>query len=109
MLSRIGLREHLSQHGTSVSQNMKVGHNLQDHTDVVVFAFTVNQDISYSERRHYNLLEMLKYFLFGNGPLTIFGTVESLGFIKTKYANSSDNFPDIGLLFSAASLSFDVG
>ncbi|KAK1137833.1 hypothetical protein K0M31_002328 [Melipona bicolor] len=109
MLSGIGPREHLSQHGIPVIQDLKVGHNLQDHIGVIAFAFTVNQDISYSERRHYNLREMLKYFLCGNGPLTSFGSVESLGFIKTKYANASDNFPDIGLLFSAASLNSDGG
>ena len=109
MLSGIGPREHLSQHGIPVIQDLKVGHNLQDHVGVTGLTFILNEDISYSERKHYNLLEILKYFLFGNGPLTTLGTVQTLAFINTKYANSSDDFPDIGLLLTAASLSSDGG
>ncbi|RWS25608.1 uncharacterized protein B4U80_11265 [Leptotrombidium deliense] len=36
----------------------------------------------------------LHYLTTGRGPLTILGGVEGLGFIKTKYANYSDDFPD---------------
>ena len=91
MLSGIGPREHLSQHGIQVIQDLKVGHNLQDHIGVAAVAFIVNQDISYSERKYYNLLEVLKYFLFENGALTALGTVETVAFIKTKYTNASDD------------------
>ncbi|KAK1137822.1 hypothetical protein K0M31_002316 [Melipona bicolor] len=109
MLSGIGPREHLSQHGISVIQDLKVGHNLQDHIGVTGFTFIVNQDISYIESKLYNVYDALNYLIYGNGPLTSFGGVETLGFINTTYAKATDDFPDIGVLLVAGSLCSDGG
>ncbi|KAK9308518.1 hypothetical protein QLX08_001510 [Tetragonisca angustula] len=109
MLSGIGPREHLSQHGLPVIQDLRVGHNLQDHIGVAGLVFTVNQDISYIESKMYNIYNALNYLIYGNGPMTTFGAVETLGFINTKYANVTDDFPDIGTLLVAGSLVSDGG
>ena len=45
--------------------------------------------------RYENIPSVLKYSMFGTGPLTSLGGVEALGFIPTKYANRSLDFPDI--------------
>ncbi|KOX71153.1 Glucose dehydrogenase [acceptor] [Melipona quadrifasciata] len=76
MLSGIGPREHLSQHGIP---------------------------------QLYNVYDILNYTIFGKGPLTVLGGVETFGFINTKYANASDDFPDLGLLFLTGSLNSDNG
>lgn len=44
-----------------------------------------------------------------DGPLTVLGGVEGLAFVNTKYANSSDDFPDIEFHFCSGSTSSDGG
>lgn len=46
---------------------------------------------------------MLKYVLFGSGPLTVLGGVEGLAWIPTKYANATEDFPDIEIHFVSGS------
>ena len=41
--------------------------------------------------------------MYGAGPLTILGGVEGLAWVNTKYANASDDFPDIEFHFVAGS------
>ncbi|KAK1137820.1 hypothetical protein K0M31_002314 [Melipona bicolor] len=113
MLSGIGPREHLSQHGIPVIQDLKVGHNLQDHIGSLTPTFIVNETVSYTENQLYNVYDILNYTIFGKGPLTVLGGVETFGFVNTKYANTSDDYwadyPDLGLLFLAGSLNSDNG
>ncbi|CAD1478745.1 unnamed protein product, partial [Heterotrigona itama] len=109
MLSGIGPREHLSQHGIPVIQDLRVGHNLQDHIGSLTPTYTVNETVSYIESEIYNAYDILNYVIFGKGPLTVLGAVESFGFVNTKYANASDDYPDIGFLFVAASINTDNG
>lgn len=51
----------------------------------------------------------MQYVLFGGGPLTIMGGVEGLAFVNTKYANASDDFPDIEFHFASGSTHSDGG
>jgi len=53
-----------------------VGHNLQDHIGLGGFAFHVNQDVSLVQQRYENVPSVLKYAMFGDGPLTVMGGVE---------------------------------
>ncbi|XP_033349828.1 glucose dehydrogenase [FAD, quinone]-like isoform X2 [Bombus vosnesenskii] len=109
MLSGIGPEEHLSEHGIPVIQDLKVGHNLQDHIVAGGITFLVNEEISLIESRMYDIRNVLEYVLYGDGPLTGLGGIEGLAFVNTKYANTSDDFPDIQLHFSAGGTNSDNG
>ncbi|XP_071877037.1 glucose dehydrogenase [FAD, quinone]-like isoform X1 [Bombus fervidus] len=109
MLSGIGPGEHLAEHGIPVIQNLSVGHNLQDHILATSITFLLNKPVSLIESRLYDIRYLLKYAIFGAGPLTVLGGVEGLAFINTKYANASDDFPDMQLHFLALSLNSDGG
>lgn len=72
-----------------------MGKNLQDHVAMGGLTFTANAPISINLNRVYSLKAVMQYAVMGNGPLSIPGGVEGLGFVNTKYANASDDFPDI--------------
>ncbi|XP_048269619.1 glucose dehydrogenase [FAD, quinone] isoform X2 [Bombus terrestris] len=99
MLSGIGPGEHLAEHGIPVIRNLSVGHNLQDHIYAGGNLYLLNEKVSSAESQLYDIRNMLEYALFGTGPLTLLGGVEGVAFINTKYANASDDFPDIQLHF----------
>ena len=101
MLSGIGPGEHLAEHGIPVVQNLSVGHNLQDHVFVGGITFSLNEEVSLVESRLYDIRHVLEYTICGAGPFTALGGVEGLAFINTKYANASDDFPDMQLHFAS--------
>lgn len=51
----------------------------------------------------------MQYAIFGGGPLTIMGGVEGLAFVNTKFANTSDDYPDIEFHFVSGSTQSDGG
>ncbi|XP_024086351.1 glucose dehydrogenase [FAD, quinone]-like isoform X2 [Cimex lectularius] len=109
MLSGIGPAEHLKELKISVMQNLRVGYNLQDHIGLGGLTFLVNQPISLVQKRYENVGSVMNYAVFGNGPLTVLGGVEGLAFVNTKYANASDDYPDIEFHFVSGSTSSDGG
>jgi glucose dehydrogenase (acceptor) len=92
-----------------VIQDLKVGHNLQDHIGLGGFTFMVNQPVSLVQSRYENVPSVLKYAMFGDGPLTVLGGVEGLAFVGTKYVNASEDFPDIEFHFISGSTNSDGG
>lgn len=76
LLPGIGPKEHLQQLKIPVLQDLKVGHNLQDHVGLGGFTFKVNQEISLVQNRYENVPSVLKYAMLGDGPLTVLGGVE---------------------------------
>ncbi|XP_063628496.1 glucose dehydrogenase [FAD, quinone]-like [Cydia splendana] len=110
MLSGIGPTEELTKHQIPIIQNLKVGYNLQDHPaagglDYVMYKDgqkAVNIDID-------ALTTLVDYAAEGKGPMTILGGVEGLAFVNTKYANASDDFPDIEFHFLTRVTSNDRG
>ncbi|KAI5635483.1 GMC oxidoreductase domain-containing protein [Phthorimaea operculella] len=109
MLSGIGPAEELTKHRIPVIQNLKVGHNLQDHIGLGGLAFMVNKPISIVEHRLHTVSTLMEYAVMGEGPLTIMGGVEGLAFVNTKYVNASDDFPDIEFHFISGSTNSDGG
>ncbi|XP_068986697.1 glucose dehydrogenase [FAD, quinone]-like [Bombus flavifrons] len=109
MLSGIGPGEHLAEHRIPVVQNSRVGYNLQDHIYAGGVFFLLNEEVSLPEDNLYNLRYLLEYALFGAGPLTLLGGLQGLAFINTKYANASDDFPDIEVHFGTLSQNTDGG
>lgn len=92
-----------------VIQNLRVGENLQDHVGVGGLAFMVNQEVSMVETRLHSINAVLQYAIFGTGPLTVLGGVEGLAFVNTKFANATQDFPDIELHFISGSTNSDGG
>lgn len=68
---------------------------MQDHVAMGGLTFMANQEVSINLNRVYSLKAVMQYAVMGDGPLTIPGGVEGLGFVNTKYTNASDDFPDI--------------
>lgn len=109
MLSGVGPKKELDKHKIPVIQDLKVGENLQDHIGLGGLTFLVNQEVSIILNRIYAVGPVMQYAVLGDGPLTIMGGVEGLAFVNTKYANASDDFPDIEFHFVSGSTNSDGG
>ncbi|RWS18843.1 glucose dehydrogenase (acceptor)-like protein 3, partial [Leptotrombidium deliense] len=106
MLSGIGPESHLESMNIPVIADLPVGNNLQDHIYPGVH-FTLQANVSIVQRRVVVMPNILKYFRTHKGPLTILGGVEGLGFIKTKFSNYSDDYPDFQIHLISGDLSSD--
>lgn len=109
MLSGIGPKKELLSHRIPLIADLAVGENLQDHIALGGLTFVINQPVSIVENRFHTMSTVLEYAIFGQGPLTIMGGVEGLGFVNTKYANASNDFPDIEFHFVSGSTNSDGG
>lgn len=87
----------------------QVGHNLQDHIGLGGLTFLIDKEISLVQSRYENVPSVLQYAMFGDGPLTVLGGVEGLAFVNTKYANASEDWPDIEFHFISGSTNSDGG
>ena len=75
-MTGVGPGDHLSEHGIPVHRDLPVGHNLQDHYGTGALTFTLSQPVSLVQTRYENIPAVLKYAIFGSGPLTVLGGVE---------------------------------
>lgn len=109
MLSGIGPREHLEQLGINVIKDLRVGDNLMDHISLGGFAFLIDEPVGFVLPRTLLDPRTTLNFIFRNrGPFLQLPVSESLAFIPTKYANSSE-LPDIELLLASFCDSTDGG
>jgi choline dehydrogenase len=110
MLSGIGPADHLHEKKIPVIHNAPgVGQNLQDHIAIGGIAFEIDYPISVRMERLVNLNTAMRYAVRGDGPLTSNIGIETVGFISTKYANQSDDWPDIEFMMTASTTSSDGG
>lgn len=110
MLSGIGPRRHLEELGIPVIHDSPgVGQNLQDHIAVGGIIFLIDYPISIVLNRMVNINSALRYAITEDGPLTTNVGLETVGFISTKYANKSDDWPDIEFMLTSSSVSSDGG
>lgn len=65
--------------------------------------FLIDQPVSLLQDRFLNLPTLLNYSAYGGGPLSLFGGVEALAFINTKYADPNDDWPDVQFHFAPGS------
>ncbi|KPJ15965.1 Glucose dehydrogenase [acceptor] [Papilio machaon] len=110
MLSGIGPAQHLQEVGIDVIQDSPgVGRNLQDHIAVGGLVFEIDYPISLIMSRLVNINSALRYAVTEDGPLTSSIGLEVVAFINTKYANSSDDWPDMEFMMTSASIPSDGG
>ncbi|PZC83550.1 hypothetical protein B5X24_HaOG207533 [Helicoverpa armigera] len=110
MLSGVGPANHLQEVGVDVIHDSPgVGRNLQDHIAVGGIVFRIDQPISLVMNRLVNINSALRYAITEDGPLTSSIGLEVVAFINTKYANASDDWPDIEFMMTSASTPSDGG
>ncbi|CAL1689131.1 unnamed protein product [Lasius platythorax] len=113
MLSGIGPRDHLEEMNIPVVHHAPgVGQNFQDHVGLAGITYIVDPppEIAHYERNKLttnfteirNLESIQEMIQNSSGPL--YSLVNGgIAFINTKYANKTNDYPDIELMFSAAS------
>ena len=94
-MSGVGPAAHLNSFGINPIVDLPVGDNLHDHPGVGGIVFFIDQPYSIVLTRLLNLPSLLHYVAYAGTPLSILGGVENLAFVNTKYANASDDWPDI--------------
>lgn len=109
MLAGIGPRDHLTELGIPVLQDLPVGQNLHDHLTYPALSFLINQPLSLSPLQLINPKNIIDFLFNGTGPYTSLGGVGGIGYIKTEESQEIEDIPDIELLFLDGSLSTDYG
>ena len=109
MLSGVGPAAHLQSLGIDVIADLPVGENLQDHVALGGMVFQVNETVSVVQQRVLNVTTMIDYIVSGGTALSMLGGVEALAWVKTKYADPNDDWPDIQFHFAGASVVSDGG
>ncbi|KAF7271748.1 hypothetical protein GWI33_015426 [Rhynchophorus ferrugineus] len=111
MLSGVGPKDELVRHHIPVIRSLNVGGNLQDHVGLGGMTFLVNTSDSLSSDRirSMSMNALAEYAIVGVGPYTVMGGVEGVSFVKTKYANESEDFPDAQILLVSGSTHSDKG
>ncbi|KAK2703762.1 glucose dehydrogenase [FAD, quinone]-like [Artemia franciscana] len=109
MLSGIGPAEHLREMNIPLIHDAPVGNNLQDHIAAGWMTFLIDQPVSMVQSRFENLPSILRYQLFSSGPLSVPGGVEGLAWVKTKFENQTDDYPDIEFHFVSGTPASDGG
>lgn len=106
--SGIGPRRDLESVGVPVVHALEgVGRNLQDHIAIGGLGWTIDKPVGIKTNRLINANTALRYVLTENGPLTSSIGLEAVGFLNTKYANASDDWPDMNFLLTSASIFAD--
>lgn len=70
-------------------------------------AFLIDHPVSFVMNRLVNINSAVRYAVTEDGPLTSSIGLETVGFISTKYANQSDDWPDIEFMLTSASTTSD--
>ena len=97
MLSGVGPKKHLEDMGIPVKVELPVGMNLQSHLIIPQF-MKINSPYSITLENAGSLISMMKYTLFGTGPLAS-TTIEGNGLFYTKDARRGHTYPDIQMVF----------
>ncbi|XP_025837654.1 glucose dehydrogenase [FAD, quinone] isoform X1 [Agrilus planipennis] len=110
MLSGVGPAEHLRKFDINVLKDAPgVGKNLQDHIAAGGMTFLIDQPVGIITNRLVNINAAVRYAVSENGPLTSSVGIETVGFISTKYANQTDDWPDMELMILSTSTNADGG
>ncbi|XP_034185973.2 glucose dehydrogenase [FAD, quinone] [Osmia lignaria lignaria] len=118
LLSGIGPEDHLKEIEIPVVHHLPgVGNNLQDHAAIGGLNYQVTKpqndttidNFCFNIRTTINLKSLKDFAINHKGTLYSTPISEGTGFIKTKFANQSDDYPDVQLLISSAADNTDGG
>ncbi|XP_077535018.1 putative GMC-type oxidoreductase Mb1310 [Haemaphysalis longicornis] len=98
MLSGVGPRDHLREHKIPLVADLPVGSDLQDH--VIVGGIGVHLRDPYNVGVS-GVKAALEYYRYNTGPWTLPAGAEAVAFVKTKYANASEDYPDVEIMLIA--------
>ncbi|XP_045203916.2 glucose dehydrogenase [FAD, quinone]-like [Mercenaria mercenaria] len=97
MLSGVGPKEHLDQMNIPLVANLPVGENLQDHQMLLMFS-DINKPSSLTADVVTSWWTALRYYMFGDGPLSISG-LDVSAFLHLDKTKQGKTFPDIQMIF----------
>ncbi|XP_037515456.1 glucose dehydrogenase [FAD, quinone] [Rhipicephalus sanguineus] len=95
MLSGVGPKDHLKELKIPVLADLPVGSELQDH--VIVGGIGVHLRDPYNPGVS-GVRAALDYYRYNTGAWTLPAGAEAIAFVKTKYANASDDYPDVEIM-----------
>ncbi|XP_046979749.1 glucose dehydrogenase [FAD, quinone]-like [Schistocerca americana] len=95
MVSGIGPRRHLESLGIPVVRDLPVGENLQDHMQLVAPTYLFNRSHPQERTASQRMDDVYEYFAHRTGPLASLDLLQVQGFIKTKYEDPQDDYPDV--------------
>ncbi|XP_049840000.1 glucose dehydrogenase [FAD, quinone]-like isoform X2 [Schistocerca gregaria] len=95
MVSGIGPRRHLQSLGIPVVRDLPVGENLQDHMQLVAPTYLFNRSHPQERTVSQWMDDTYEYFAHRTGPLASLDLLQVQGFIKTKYEDPQDDYPDV--------------
>lgn len=100
LLSGVGPEGHLKKAGIPVRKDLPVGKNLQDHI-MIPLGFQTDlapeTGITFTERTVGTFYSLLKYILFGSGPLAV-SLQEAHGFFQSGLQAEGDERPDLHMV-----------
>ncbi|ELU14399.1 hypothetical protein CAPTEDRAFT_122622 [Capitella teleta] len=97
MLSGVGPRDHLEEHGIDLVADLPVGQNLQDHLQINDFLFTIDKNISVTPQELNSLLTKANYALNGGGVLGSCGMLAT-GILRSRHQPADDPIPYMQLI-----------
>ncbi|XP_053381067.1 glucose dehydrogenase [FAD, quinone]-like [Mercenaria mercenaria] len=97
MLSGVGPKKHLDQMNIPLAVNLPVGENLQDH-QMLLMSSDINKPFSVTIDVVTSWWTRLKYYMFGDGPLSISG-LDGSAFLHLDKTKRGKTFPDIQMVF----------
>jgi choline dehydrogenase len=95
MLSGIGPRSTLSSAGIEVIEDLQVGQNLLDHAACLGLEVKLGEKQQTLSSDQKLLRDFRKYALYRTGPLSGAGSLEVSGYVNSRYADPTTDYPDI--------------
>ncbi|KAM7349108.1 glucose dehydrogenase [FAD, quinone]-like [Cochliomyia hominivorax] len=110
MLSGIGPREHLTELGIDVIQELPVGKTVYEHASHFGPTFLVNTTDQTMYMERVTPIDGLAFSAgSSNTRLSSIGTVEALTFIKAPTSTLPEDWPDCEIIFASGSFASDDG
>ena len=102
MLSGVGPKDHLLEHGIDVVADLPVGQNLQDHQDVFI-PTRINSSLSITQTLLDSMWTKLNFLIWGKGPISIAGS-EGTAFLYLDEANRGKRSVQLQIVFLSSFL-----